>query len=166
MSKEEPPKKTWKKGWATNATTVHQAPRWSVTLDGYNTSVVPVVNTSLKNVSFSVGGGFRKTWIQNSLGKYDNPGPGKYRTDTDHPLKKKDEFDVKKTIVERSPMFSLGKDAKESLLPKIKLSTLKPSYLNVPDTRSNVMKPTPGPGQYTQYTFFGGASGPTRKTYF
>jgi len=95
-----------------------------------------------------------------------NPGPGTYRTDTDVVLKAADQVDSTKSVQDRPPRFSFSRGVRTGVSKNTKLSTLQPSYLNVPVGKSNVMKVTPGPGQYNQYTYFGGASGPTRTTYF
>lgn len=165
MQKE---KDSWKQGWRNNSTTVKQSPLWSLaSTGGFHRNTKEVVSSPCKHVVFKSGGGFRKTWVQELAvnPRQVNPGPGSYRTDSDTPSQ--DYVDVNKTIRERPPLFSLGKSFNETLLTKVKLSTLKPSNLNVPATvKSNVMMPTPGPGQYSQYTFFGGSSGGSRKTYF
>ena len=160
MSKYE---ETWKRGWACDRTTIRQAPRWSVSPAGKFESIVPVVTNPSKNTTVKVGGGFRKTWIQSSMSKQVNPGPGTYRTDTDLPSDDKDQYDVRASVHDRSPIVSIGKEAKEVILNKVKLSILKPSYLNVPVASSSAMKTTPGPGQYTQYSSFGEAHKPNMK---
>ena len=163
-------KESWKQGWRNNSTTVRQSPLWSLSSSGgFHKSTKEVTTSPSKNVVFKSGGGFRKTWVQEiSVNpRQVNPGPGSYRTDSDTPTKTGDYLDVNKTVRERPPLFSVGKSFNETILSRVKLSTLKPSNLNVPATvKSNIMMPTPGPGQYSQYTYFGGSSGGSRKTYF
>jgi hypothetical protein len=157
---------SWKQGWTTDSQTQKQLPRWSLSQSGRYRSIsaIPVVNSPLFNLTS--GGGFRSTYIQHHILKQRNPGPGRYRTDFQFPTSSSDSLNVNLTVNESSPNFSLSRLPKETSLSKTKLSILKPSFLNVPVARSTDLKPTPGPGHYTQYTFFGAASGPSRKPYF
>ncbi len=156
----------WKKGWSANSQTVKTAPRWTLTLAGRHRSLTPSVVAKTDTFNLTAGGGFRSTWFQQHVLTQRNPGPGRYRTDFELPSSAKDSVDVNKSVKESAPKFSVPKHIKETTLSAIKLSILKPSYLNVPKGKSTDVQPAPGPGQYTQYTFFGAASGPTRKQYF
>ncbi len=162
-----PPSEPWKEGWLSDGETAQTAPRWSVSQSGRHRSVTPKVVAKSETFYLTSGGGFRSTWFQQHVLTQRNPGPGRYRTDLEIVSPStKDAVDVNKTIKESVPRFSIPKHLKETSLKSTKLSILKPSYLNVPKGKSTDVQSTPGPGQYTQYTFFGAPSGPTRKPYF
>lgn len=194
----------WKKGWKADAETISCAPRWSLgksqmhkdPATGLPDSRVKT-KTYLKNTRFTIGGGYRDTWVQVLQRNNRNPGPGQYKKETSMPIDKcsgtdwlwttngqvdaknyRDEFNVKNTKAERAPNYTFrgtppqGADPKgrmvlkEVSLDKVRLSCLKPSYMNVHSGASNTVKATPGPGQYTQPTSFGAASGGSREHYF
>lgn len=159
----------WKQGWLPDSQTRPLAPRYTVSQSGKHRSLslTPVAKSDIFNLSS--GGGFRSTWFEQHVLKQRNPGPGRYRTDqelVDLKQSGKDSVDVNYTVKESVPKFSVPKLAKETVLAQTKLSILKPSYLNVPVGKSTEVRVTPGPGQYTQYTYFGAASGGSRKKFF
>jgi len=146
--------------------------------------------TYLNNTMYTLGGGYRDTWVQAHVRKNRNPGPGHYKTDSELPSSStlsgfdwlrtaegkkdkdnwRDEVNVQNTKKERTPKYTtLGrKELREvSLVGKPRLSCLKPSYMNVPiGQKSTDVRETPGPGHYQQQTTFGAASGGHRTHYF
>merc|ERR1719316_1941966 len=80
----------------------------------------------------------------------------------------RDEFNVNNMRKERAPRYTtLGrKEPREASFDHVRLSCLQPSYLVNCHGKSTDVRATPGPGEYTQLTSFGAASGPTRKHYF
>jgi hypothetical protein len=159
----------WKQGWLPDSQTRPLAPRYTVSQSGKHQSLSLTPVAKSENFNLTSGGGFRSTWFEQHVLKQRNPGPGRYRTDqelVDPGTGGKDAVDVNRTVKESMPRFSVPKLAKETTLAKTKLSILKPSYLNVSVGKSTDVQVTPGPGQYSQYTYFGAASGASRKPYF
>lgn len=102
----------------------------------------------------------RDTWIQTHMRNTQwTPGPGAYRSEREFMLPdSKDECDTNKTVQERAPDYSIGRETKELA------RDTKPIRNH---GRSPTMTDfyTPGPGTYMQYTQFGAASGGDRKTW-
>jgi hypothetical protein len=163
---------SWKRGWTADGNTKHTAPRFSVPLSGLNSSKEPKVLTQSENYVLTTGGRFRNTWLSNHIVKQRNPGPGRYRTDTDFPISKSDDVNVGKITNEKITKFlSFQKYENDRCATRTKMSTLKPSNLVIPITGDNTgddktLQFTVGPGAYNQYTYFGAPSGPSRKPYF
>ena len=159
---------SWKEGWRADGNTRSLGPRWTVGQAGRHQSLTRSVVAKSENFSLTTGGGFRSTWFQSHVLKQRNPGPGRYRTDCELvlPSAAKDTLDVNRTVKEAVPKYSVPRLMRETTLSHTKLSILKPSFLNVPVGKATAVRGTPGPGQYTQYTFFGGPSGGSRKPYF
>jgi hypothetical protein len=177
----------WRKGWKADADTLACAPRYTVPKGSKHASNKEQEKTYLRNTKFTVGGGYRDTWVQAHVRRNRNPGPGHYKKNTELPLNKlsgtdyllsaegaqdaknwRDEFNVNNTSKERAPRYTtLGrKEAREASFDKLRLSCLQPSYMNACIGKTTNVKATPGPGEYTQHTSFGAASGGSRKHYF
>jgi len=178
----------WKGGWKADAETITCAPRWTAPKCAKHSQTTEKWHTYLQNTKYSLGGGYRDTWVQVAVRKNRNPGPGHYKTDTELPLNKmsgpdylrtaegqvdeknpRDEFNCNNTRKERAPKYSTlrRKELREASLPKLRLSCAKPSYLNTCcGPKSTDMMVTPGPGSYSQLTSFGAASGGHRKHFF
>jgi hypothetical protein len=169
----------WKKLWKADAETLTCAPRWTAPKCAKHTSTQEKWHSYLNNTRYSLGGGYRDTWVQVAVRKNRTPGPGHYETNTElpYPVEKKNskgdsdyclkaldsgEFNVNNTRKERAPKYTtLGRrEAREVGLTKTKLSCLKASYLNTPSgSKTTDVMETPGPGTYNAYTSFGAASG-------
>ncbi len=160
---------SWKKGWYPDHHTLHQAPRWEFLPGSRHTGKSAAKLDIGPNATIDVGGGFRSTWVEKHVSKQQTPGPGHYKTPTGITGEEwdKSEFvDTTHSVYGSSPSWTQSKCKREVLLKKERLSPVKPSYMAVRVGKGNQLKASPGPGQYTQYTMFGGASGPTRKEYF
>lgn len=156
------------------------APRWSMGGKAqYHTPEKQEWKT--ENVKWNTGGRSRDTWVQAHARRSFTPGPGKYRTDQEFPMQKckgtdwvfatdpeeSDTFNIKNTRKERTPKWSLQKAEREANQKmEIRISPLKPSYMQIRTGTSSEVVPTPGPGHYTQPTQFGAASGAHRHHYF
>lgn len=180
----------WTNGWKADAETLSVGPRWTSSKGAKHAENSEKWHTYLNNTKFSLGGGYRDTWVQAHTRRNLTPGPGHYKTDSEMPCSStlsghdwmrtaegkkeggnwRDEFNANTTRKERAPKYTtLGrKELREVSLPKKpKLDTLKPSWMNTPvGPRSNDVKQTPGPGHYTQNTSFGAASGGHRHHFF
>lgn len=177
----------WRDGWKADAESLECAPRYTMPRGSKHHKNKEEKQEYLQNTRFTVGGGYRDTWIQAHVRRNRNPGPGHYKKNTDMPLNKtsgtdwllttegqvdaknqRDEFNVNNTCKERAPRYTtLGrKEVREVSFDRVRLGCLKPSYMNVCSGKSNVVKVTPGPGHYTQPTSFGAASGGSRKHFF
>ena len=163
-----PKKEAWKDGWYTDHMTAAQAPRWTLSHAGRHDSLAPVNVEIESNAVVKLGVGYRSTWVEKHVLDKFTPGPGHYRTQTDKRRSRSTQSDVNitKTTKEAAPRWTQSKTEREVVLPRLKKSSLKPSYISIPVGKSTDVKFTPGPGEYTQLTYFGGASGPSRKPYF
>merc|ERR1719271_1495305 len=114
------------------------APRWTAPKAGkhkYKTPWSPSTgrrtnpgeeeHTYLNNTWYTLGGGYRDTWVQAHVRRNRNPGPGHYKKNTELPLNKlsgtdyllsaegaqdaknwRDEFNVNNTSKERAPRYT------------------------------------------------------------
>lgn len=104
----------------------------------------------------------RDTWIMKHMRQtHWTPGPGAYKSEREFLVTTTDEVDTNKTVQERAPDFSFGRETKET---RHEVKNMKPqrnhgSYFVTTDYY------TPGPGTFTQYTQFGASSGGDRKTW-
>lgn len=172
---------TWKEGWKSDAETLASAPRWSMGgKAGFHTPEPKKQQT--ENISWDTGGRSRDTWVQAHARRSFTPGPGKYRTDQDFPMNKckgtdwvwktdaeeSDTVNIGNTRRERTAKWSLSKSDREANQVDVKLSPMKPSYMQVrkKDGTSSECFSTPGPGHYSQPTQFGAASGGHRHHFF
>jgi len=163
----------WKKGWHADGSTMTAAPRWTQGRSSRHASTKESWKGHLENTRYTVGGGFRDTWIQQHTRRNLTPGPGRYRTDREFPQPadrwnpniEKEEIDTNKTIQERAPEFPFAKTEREvSLRARPKLSCLKASnMITQTGSKTTEVGPSPGPGQYLQFTTFGAASGGERE---
>ncbi|KAF4753139.1 hypothetical protein FOZ62_025062 [Perkinsus olseni] len=169
------PDPEWKTGWRTDALTLTAGPRFTVGRGAKHTSNKVKSNYHLQNTKYTTGGGYRDTWVQVLTRQNKQPGPGRYRTPQEFDLgmdarrrigDSKDMTQISRNILSLAPDFRFGTQKQETVLRKLKLGALKASYLNIHTGKSTDMKVTPGPGQYTQYTSFGAASGGSRRHYF
>jgi len=131
---------SWKRGWKADAETMEIGPRWTVgssalhkDKDGKPDSKwrkFPESHPSrqksyLQNTKFTIGGGYRDTWIQVLQRNNTNPGPGHYKKETSMPVGEcsgtdwvyttngpadgknyRDEFNVVNTRAERGPRYT------------------------------------------------------------
>lgn len=174
---------SWKNDWKADAETLSAAPRWS--MGGKSGLHTPEKVTKVTaNVQWDTGGRSRDTWVQAHARKSFTPGPGKYRTDMDLPMQQMQGTDwVFKTDPEQSDTVNIGNSRRERTAKwtfikdaternpqdkAIKLSPLKPSYMQVRQRNgtSSEVEPTPGPGHYVTPTSFGAASGGHRSHFF
>lgn len=171
---------TWNQGWKADAETMASAPRWTQAKSGkhkYKSPWTPSPgrrtnpgeeeHTYLNNTMYTLGGGYRDTWVQAHTRKNRNPGPGHYQTDTDMPASKKlsterdgilkfdwmrttgerhDEVNVNNTKKERAPKYTtLGrKELREvSLIGNEPSTQYAGGYQNPTDSRRPRMKGVP-----------------------
>jgi len=110
----------WQKGWCSNPTG-WAGPRCTVGKEAFQKNVNRKYNSHL-TAGFKElqpyaerKPAFRDTWIQEHMRQTQwTPGPGKYKSEREFLISKKDEVDTNKTIQEEAPEWSFGKDLKET----------------------------------------------------
>lgn len=155
----------WKSGWKADAETMSAAPRWSLGKSqmhkdpktGMPDSKIKT-KTYLQNTRFTIGGGYRDTWVQVLQRNNRTPGPGHYKKETAMPIDKcsgpdylrttngpvdgknyRDEFNVNNTKAERAPKYTFRGTPPQGADPAGRFTVREVSMEKV---RVNCLKPS------------------------